>query len=118
MTTGIMTKTIIAKYFKTQPVLKVWFFGSCSQGEQTNDSDVMFLEMWSDLEELLRGKVDLVSDGQYYHIYWNDAMSVYHKHRVIDNKDGDLSIEETKLIYLLLQEVKKLKKEIKALKGE
>ena len=92
MTTGIMTKTIIAKYFKTQPVLKVWFFGSCSQGEQTNDSDVMFLEMWSDLEELLRGKVDLVSYGQYCHIYWNDAMSVYHKHGVIDNKDGDFKV--------------------------
>ena len=59
---------------------------------QTNDSDVMFLEMWSDLEELLRGKVDLVSDGQYCHIYWNDAMSVYHKHRVIDNKDGDFKV--------------------------
>ena len=37
---------------------------------------------------------------------------------VHEDKDGYLSIEETKLIYLLLQEVKKLKKEIKALKGE
>lgn len=37
---------------------------------------------------------------------------------VHEDKDGYLSIEETKLIYLLLQEVKELKKEIKALKGE
>ena len=92
MTTGIMTKTIIAKYFKTQPVLKAWFFGSCSQGEQTKDKDVMFFVMLSDLEELLGGKMDSVSDGHYCHIYWNDAMFVYHKHRVIDNKDGDFKV--------------------------
>ena len=48
----------------------------------------MFFVMLSDLEELLGGKMDLVSDDHYCHIYWNDAMFVYHKHRVIDNKDG------------------------------
>ena len=37
---------------------------------------------------------------------------------VHEDKDGYLNIEETKLVYLLLQEVKELKKEIKALKGE
>ena len=37
---------------------------------------------------------------------------------VHEDADGYLSIEETKLVYLLLQEVKELKKEIKALKGE
>lgn len=37
---------------------------------------------------------------------------------VHEGVDGYLSIEETKLVYLLLQEVKELKKEIKALKGE
>ena len=71
-----MTKTI-AEYFKTQPVLKAWLFGSYSRGEQTKDSDVdilvlldksrpiglKFSGMWSDLEELLGRKVDLVSDG-------------------------------------------------------
>ena len=76
MTTGMMTKTI-AEYFKTQPVLKAWLFGSYSRGEQTKDSDVdilvlldksrpiglKFFGMWSDLEELLGRKVDLVSDG-------------------------------------------------------
>ena len=76
MTTGMMTKTI-ADYFKTQPVLKAWLFGSYSRGEQTKDSDVdilvlldksrpiglKFFGMWSDLEELLGRKVDLVSDG-------------------------------------------------------
>ena len=92
MTTGIMTKTIIAKYFKTQPALKAWFFGSYSQSEQTKDKDVMFFVMLSDLEELLGGKMDSVSDGHYCHIYWNNAMSVYYKHRVIDNKDGDFKV--------------------------
>ena len=37
---------------------------------------------------------------------------------VHEDADGYLSIEETKLIYLLLQEVKELKKELKVLKGE
>ena len=37
---------------------------------------------------------------------------------VHEDADGYLSIEETKLIYLLLQEVKELKKELKTLKGE
>ena len=76
MTTGMMTKTI-AEYFKTQPVLKAWLFGSYSRGEQTKNSDVdiivlldksrpiglKFFGMWSDLEELLGRKVDLVSEG-------------------------------------------------------
>ena len=76
MTTGMLTKTI-AEYFKTQPVLKAWLFGSYSRGEQTKDSDVdilvlldkscpiglKFFGMWNDLEELLGRKVDLVSDG-------------------------------------------------------
>ena len=76
MTTGMMTKTL-AEYFKTQPVLKAWLFGSFSRNEQTPDSDVdiivlldksrpiglKFFGMWNDLEELLGRKVDLVSEG-------------------------------------------------------
>ena len=76
MTTRMMTKTI-AEYFKTQPVLKAWIFGSFSRNEQTPDSDVdiivlldksrpiglKFFGMWNDLEELLGRKVDLVSEG-------------------------------------------------------
>ena len=76
MTTGMMTKTI-AEYFKMQPVLKAWLFGSFSRNEQTPDSDVdiivlldksrpiglKFFGMWNDLEELLGRKVDLVSEG-------------------------------------------------------
>ena len=64
-------------YFRTQPVLKAWLFGSFSRGEETKDSDVdimvsldkskpiglKFFGMWSDLEELLGRKVDLVSEG-------------------------------------------------------
>lgn len=67
----------LRQYFSTQPVLKVWLFGSFSRGEETQDSDVdiivaldkskpiglKFFGMWSDLEELLGRKVDLVSDG-------------------------------------------------------
>ena len=43
-TMNTQTKTQqIAEYFKTQPVLKVWLFGSFSRGEQREDSDVDIL---------------------------------------------------------------------------
>ena len=68
---------LLRKYFSTQPVLKAWLFGSFSRGEETQDSDVDIIVsldkskpiglkifgMWSDLEELLGRKVDLVSEG-------------------------------------------------------
>lgn len=64
-------------YFNTQPVLKAWLFGSFSRGEETRESDVdiivlldkrqpiglRYFGMWSELEELLGRKVDLVSEG-------------------------------------------------------
>ena len=34
---------MIADYFKTQPVLKAWLFGSYSRGERREDSDVDIL---------------------------------------------------------------------------
>ena len=66
----------IADYFKTQPVLKAWLFGSYSRGEQREDSDVdilivldyskpiglKFFGMYEDLKEMLGKDVDLVSD--------------------------------------------------------
>ena len=68
----------IAEYFKTQPVLKAWLFGSFSRGEERPDSDVdilvvvdhsqpvglKFFSMWNDLEHLLDRKVDLVEEGE------------------------------------------------------
>ncbi len=33
----------IADYFKTQPVVKAWLFGSFARGEETSDSDVDIL---------------------------------------------------------------------------
>ncbi|MDY6248732.1 MAG: nucleotidyltransferase family protein [Prevotella sp.] len=75
MSTQAMTQTI-ADYFKTQPVLKAWLFGSFARGEQTADSDVdilvtldhsqpvglEFFGMYEDLKELLGRNVDLVTD--------------------------------------------------------
>ena len=72
-----MTK-LIAEYFKTQPVLKAWLFGSFSRGEQTEKSDVDILfvpdmsehfslltlgGMYMDLKDLLGREVDLVPEG-------------------------------------------------------
>ena len=77
MSTEAMTK-IIADYFKTQPVLKAWLFGSFARGEKTPLSDVDILVefdhgrpigllryagMWREIEDLIGRKVDLVEDG-------------------------------------------------------
>lgn len=68
----------IADYFKTQPVLKAWLFGSYSRGEQRPWSDIDILVQYDrrqpigllkiagmkdDLEDLLGREVDLVEDG-------------------------------------------------------
>ena len=68
-------KLIIANYFKTQPVLKAWLFGSYARDEQTENSDVDILvqydreqpigllkisKMQLMLERLLEKDVDLV----------------------------------------------------------
>ena len=68
----------IAEYFKTQPVVKAWLFGSFARGEQREDSDIDILilpdksqhfslftlsGMYEDLKELLGCEVDLITDG-------------------------------------------------------
>ena len=67
---------LIAEYFKTQPVLKAWLFGSYSRGEETDVSDIdilivlddsqhvglKFFGMYEDLKELLGRNIDLVTD--------------------------------------------------------
>ena len=68
----------LSDYFKTQPVLKAWLFGSFARDEETPLSDVdiivlldhsqpiglRFFSMWNDLERLLDSKVDLVEEGE------------------------------------------------------
>ena len=77
MSTQAMTHQI-AEYFKTQPVLKAWLFGSFARGEEREDSDVDILfepdmsqhfslftlgGMYMDLKDLLEREVDLVPEG-------------------------------------------------------
>ena len=67
----------IAEYFKTQPVLKAWLFGSYSRGEERPDSDVDILfvpdmsqkfslftlgGMYMDLKDILNRDVDLIPE--------------------------------------------------------
>ena len=67
----------IAEYFKTQPVLNAWLFGSYARGEETEDSDVdlvvkfdrslpiglfAYIRMHRELEEKLGRKVDLIEE--------------------------------------------------------
>lgn len=69
---------IIQEYFKTQPVLKAWLFGSYARGEETPESDVDILVVYDDskpvglmkianmyvnLKKLLHREVDLVEEG-------------------------------------------------------
>lgn len=70
---------VIADYFKTQPVLKAWLFGSFARGEEmpNSDVDILFVPdrsgkpftlftmggMYMDLKELLGREVDLVEEG-------------------------------------------------------
>lgn len=78
--TAEMQQTI-ADYFKTQPILRAWLFGSFARGEETPLSDVDLLvqfdkdarvsllkhaSMINDLEALLDRTVDLVPDGRLY----------------------------------------------------
>ena len=68
----------ICEYFKTQPVLKAWVFGSYARGEETPESDVDILVVYDDsksvglmkianmyvnLKKLLHREVDLVEEG-------------------------------------------------------
>ena len=77
MTTQAMTQQI-AEYFKTQPVVKAWLFGSFARGEERDDSDVdilvkfdrrlpiglfAYVRMHRELEEKLGRKLDLVEEG-------------------------------------------------------
>ena len=77
MSTQELTK-IIADYFKTQPVLKAWLFGSFARGEETADSDIDILvqydnnarislltisHMMGELERNTGRRVDLIEDG-------------------------------------------------------
>ena len=69
---------VLAEYFKTQPVLKAWLFGSFARGEDTPKSDVDilvlpdytkldgfgFFGMWGELERVLGRAVDLVTEPQ------------------------------------------------------
>lgn len=70
-------QNMLADYFKTQPVLKAWLFGSFARGEETPNSDVdilvvldhsqpvglRFFGMFEDLKELLGRNVDLVTES-------------------------------------------------------
>ena len=77
MTSQAMTK-IIADYFKTQPVVKAWLFGSFARVEETPESDIDILvqydsdarislltisHMMGELESSTGRRVDLVEDG-------------------------------------------------------
>lgn len=63
-------------YFREQPVSKVWLFGSRSRGDNREDSDydilvsfdngvglLKYASMVSDLEDMLKRGVDLVSES-------------------------------------------------------
>ena len=75
---NLVLQQTIAEYFKTQPILKAWIFGSYARGDQTPTSDIDLLVVYDDevgvsllkhasmiveLEKLLDRSVDLIEDG-------------------------------------------------------
>ena len=73
MSTPAITQQIV-EYFKTQPVVKAWLFGSYARGEETENSDIDILiqpeqsvglfklsGMHLDLQDMLHIDVDLVT---------------------------------------------------------
>ena len=76
MNTQMMNQQI-AEYFKTQPIVRAWIFGSFARGEETPLSDVDILVeyaeggisllkhcvMINDLDELRDRPGDLIEDG-------------------------------------------------------
>ena len=77
MSTQTMTEKI-SEYFKTQPVLKAWLFGSVARGEETPESDIDILveydkdarislltisHMMGELEKSTGRHIDLIEDG-------------------------------------------------------
>ena len=77
MSTQVMQQKI-AEYFKTQPVLKAWLFGSYARGEETpsSDVDILFVPdmsqkfslftlggMYMDLKDILNREVDLIPEN-------------------------------------------------------
>lgn len=81
-------RTTIADYFRTQPVVKAWLFGSFARDEQSDDSDIDILvefdhsspiglfayaRMWRELKEKLGRDVDLVEDGTMRPLIAEDA---------------------------------------------
>ena len=77
MSTNVLINEIV-DYFKTQPVLKAWLFGSYARGEEDENSDVDILVLFDDcakvslvkqaikapeIEKILGRSVDLVTDG-------------------------------------------------------
>jgi uncharacterized protein len=69
---------MLREYLSSKPVRKAWLFGSCSRGEETDESDIDLLVSFDsnarislmtisgmsiDLEEMLDREVDIVPEG-------------------------------------------------------
>ncbi len=90
--------TQLQAYFREQPVSKAWFFGSRSRGDNREDSDFDILvsfdnnvglfkyaSMVSDLEDMLKRGVDLVSETALFP--WVKD-SVNHEKRLIYEREA------------------------------
>ena len=69
----------LREYLKGQPIVRAWLFGSCSRGEETEQSDLDLLVQYDDssrlvnifaiasiakdIEHLIGRRVDLIEDG-------------------------------------------------------
>lgn len=91
-------KIILGEFFKHQPILKAWVFGSFARGENTRDSDIDLLvdydmneypgllkhvSLIMDLEARLGNKIDLIPSDAIIETFRNsiekDKILVYER---------------------------------------
>lgn len=71
----------LKSYFSSQPISKIWVFGSYARGTQTEDSDIdllvkfepeariglfTFSKIIEDLKDITHKQIDLVEEGSFY----------------------------------------------------
>ena len=80
MSTQAMTK-LIADYFKTQPVVKAWLFGSFARGEETPESDIDILVQYDDAARISEKKLETSNDCSTYSSMRHVLVHGYYKIR-------------------------------------
>ena len=81
----------LAEYFRTQPVLKAWLFGSYSRGEETEHSDVDILIVLDDCQHVGLKFFGMYEDGRNVDLVTERSLAPFARESV--NRDKILIYE-------------------------